>query len=188
MAEGPSAAGLGSRARTAHHLCMGFPVRGYWQDWPTGPSLRREGKTSRCRTDSPLAPLVFLEIVDEKSRHSLHENMSKIKAPTQVIWGKQDQVGSPLHIPHRPVSISACAHPWGHSRGCAAELCPALRGAGTCVLSPVDLDTGAQQGDGQKADSQLSRGRRGQCQGWGVRGDRGVVGASTEAGKGWEKE
>ncbi|NXS25387.1 ABHD6 lipase, partial [Mystacornis crossleyi] len=35
---------------------------------------------------------LFLEIVDEKSRHSLHENMSKIKAPTQVIWGKQDQV------------------------------------------------------------------------------------------------
>lgn len=35
---------------------------------------------------------VFLEIVDEKSRHSLHENMNKIKAPTQVIWGKQDQV------------------------------------------------------------------------------------------------
>lgn len=34
--------------------------------------------------------------------------------------------------------------------------------------SPVGLDTGAQQGDGQKADSQLSRGRRGQCQGWGV--------------------
>lgn len=35
---------------------------------------------------------LFLEIADEKSRHSLHENMSKIKAPTQVIWGKQDQV------------------------------------------------------------------------------------------------
>ncbi|XP_025952040.1 monoacylglycerol lipase ABHD6 [Dromaius novaehollandiae] len=35
---------------------------------------------------------LFLEIADEKSRHSLHENMNKIKAPTQVIWGKQDQV------------------------------------------------------------------------------------------------
>ncbi|XP_019360507.1 PREDICTED: monoacylglycerol lipase ABHD6 isoform X1 [Gavialis gangeticus] len=35
---------------------------------------------------------LFLEIVDEKSIYKLHENMSKIKAPTQVIWGKQDQV------------------------------------------------------------------------------------------------
>ncbi|XP_032657238.1 monoacylglycerol lipase ABHD6 [Chelonoidis abingdonii] len=35
---------------------------------------------------------LFLEITDEKSRHALHENMSKIKAPTQIIWGKQDQV------------------------------------------------------------------------------------------------
>lgn len=49
--------------------------------------------------------------------------------------------------------------------------------------SPVGLDTEAQQGDGQKADSQLSRGRRGQCQ----RG-RWRVGTSTEAGKGWEEE
>lgn len=53
-----------------------------------------------------LAPLVFLEIVDEKSRHSLHENMSKIKAPTQVIWGKQDQVGDPLHLPRGTMSPS----------------------------------------------------------------------------------
>ena len=51
-----------------------------------------------------LPPLVFLEIVDEKSRHSLHENMSKIKAPTQVIWGKQDQVRGMLHLPHGTVS------------------------------------------------------------------------------------
>ncbi|XP_030357542.1 monoacylglycerol lipase ABHD6 isoform X3 [Strigops habroptila] len=35
---------------------------------------------------------LFLEIANEKSRHSLHENMSKIKVPTQVIWGRQDQV------------------------------------------------------------------------------------------------
>ncbi|XP_062825910.1 monoacylglycerol lipase ABHD6 [Anolis carolinensis] len=35
---------------------------------------------------------LFLEITSEKSRNSLHENMSKIKAATQVIWGKQDQV------------------------------------------------------------------------------------------------
>lgn len=35
---------------------------------------------------------VFLEIVSEKSRYSLHQNMDKIKVPTQIIWGKQDQV------------------------------------------------------------------------------------------------
>ncbi|XP_023655328.1 monoacylglycerol lipase ABHD6 isoform X2 [Paramormyrops kingsleyae] len=35
---------------------------------------------------------VFMEIVGEKSRHSLYENMHLITAPVQVIWGKQDQV------------------------------------------------------------------------------------------------
>ncbi|XP_053325388.1 monoacylglycerol lipase ABHD6 [Spea bombifrons] len=35
---------------------------------------------------------LFLDIVSESSRHSLHEHMTKIVAPTQVIWGKQDQV------------------------------------------------------------------------------------------------
>lgn len=35
---------------------------------------------------------MFLEIVSEKSRYSLHQNMDKIKVPTQIIWGKQDQV------------------------------------------------------------------------------------------------
>ncbi|XP_036595295.1 monoacylglycerol lipase ABHD6 isoform X1 [Trichosurus vulpecula] len=35
---------------------------------------------------------LFLEIVSEKSRYSLQENMEKIQVPTQVIWGKQDQV------------------------------------------------------------------------------------------------
>ncbi|KAK6320776.1 hypothetical protein J4Q44_G00077520 [Coregonus suidteri] len=35
---------------------------------------------------------LFMEIVGEKSRHSLHENMHLITAPTQVIWGKHDQV------------------------------------------------------------------------------------------------
>lgn len=32
-----------------------------------------------------------------ESRYSLHENMSKIKAPTQIIWGKDDKV-SALHF------------------------------------------------------------------------------------------
>ncbi|KAK1332267.1 hypothetical protein QTO34_006939 [Cnephaeus nilssonii] len=35
---------------------------------------------------------LFLEIINEKSRYSLHQNMDKIKVPTQIIWGKQDQV------------------------------------------------------------------------------------------------
>ncbi|XP_041671929.1 monoacylglycerol lipase abhd6-B-like [Cheilinus undulatus] len=35
---------------------------------------------------------VFMEIVGEKSRHSLQENLHLIKTPTQVIWGKEDQV------------------------------------------------------------------------------------------------
>ncbi|KAM4721472.1 monoacylglycerol lipase ABHD6 [Rhinophrynus dorsalis] len=35
---------------------------------------------------------LFLDIVEERSRHSLHDNMTKITAPTQIIWGKQDQV------------------------------------------------------------------------------------------------
>ncbi|XP_078270717.1 monoacylglycerol lipase abhd6-A isoform X2 [Rhinoraja longicauda] len=35
---------------------------------------------------------LFLEIAGEKSRHTLQEHMNQIKAPTQVIWGKQDQV------------------------------------------------------------------------------------------------
>ncbi|XP_023279936.1 monoacylglycerol lipase ABHD6 [Seriola lalandi dorsalis] len=35
---------------------------------------------------------VFMEIVGEKSRHSLQENLPLITAPLQVIWGKEDQV------------------------------------------------------------------------------------------------
>ncbi|XP_070758312.1 monoacylglycerol lipase abhd6-A-like [Enoplosus armatus] len=35
---------------------------------------------------------VFMEIVGEKSRHSLQENLDLITAPLQVIWGTEDQV------------------------------------------------------------------------------------------------
>ncbi|XP_044158085.1 monoacylglycerol lipase abhd6-A-like [Bufo gargarizans] len=35
---------------------------------------------------------VFLDLVEEKSRYSLQDNMHKITAPTQIIWGRQDQV------------------------------------------------------------------------------------------------
>ncbi|XP_049442963.1 monoacylglycerol lipase abhd6-A-like [Epinephelus fuscoguttatus] len=35
---------------------------------------------------------LFMEIIGEKSRHSLQENLHLIKSPVQVIWGKEDQV------------------------------------------------------------------------------------------------
>uniref|UniRef100_A0A665VL59 AB hydrolase-1 domain-containing protein n=1 Tax=Echeneis naucrates TaxID=173247 RepID=A0A665VL59_ECHNA len=35
---------------------------------------------------------LFLELIGEKSRHSLQENLHLITAPVQVIWGKNDQV------------------------------------------------------------------------------------------------
>ncbi|XP_068175923.1 monoacylglycerol lipase abhd6-B-like [Antennarius striatus] len=35
---------------------------------------------------------VFMKIFDEKSRHSLQDNMHLITAPGQIIWGKEDQV------------------------------------------------------------------------------------------------
>ncbi|XP_078105366.1 monoacylglycerol lipase abhd6-A-like [Sander vitreus] len=35
---------------------------------------------------------VFMEIVGEKSRHSLQENLHLITSPVQVIWGMEDQV------------------------------------------------------------------------------------------------
>ncbi|XP_026573740.1 monoacylglycerol lipase ABHD6-like [Pseudonaja textilis] len=34
----------------------------------------------------------FLDLTSSESRYSLHENMRKIKAPTQIIWGKEDKV------------------------------------------------------------------------------------------------
>lgn len=35
---------------------------------------------------------VFMEIVGEKSRHLLQENLHRITSPLQVIWGKEDKV------------------------------------------------------------------------------------------------
>ncbi|XP_030062428.1 monoacylglycerol lipase ABHD6 [Microcaecilia unicolor] len=35
---------------------------------------------------------LFFELLNEKSRYALQENMDKIVMPTQIIWGKQDQV------------------------------------------------------------------------------------------------
>nr|XP_016847176.1 PREDICTED: monoacylglycerol lipase ABHD6 [Anolis carolinensis] len=37
----------------------------------------------------------FLDMTSMESRYSLHDNMSKIKAPTQIIWGKDDKVMDP---------------------------------------------------------------------------------------------
>lgn len=61
---------------------------------------------------------VFTEIVGEKSRHSLQENMHLITTPLQVIWGKEDQVldvsGAAVlqaALPHCRVSVlDSCGH------------------------------------------------------------------------------
>ncbi|XP_028261958.1 monoacylglycerol lipase abhd6-A-like [Parambassis ranga] len=61
---------------------------------------------------------VFMEIVGEKSRHSLQENLHLITAPLQVIWGKQDQVldvsGASVVkevLPHCQVEVlDSCGH------------------------------------------------------------------------------
>ncbi|XP_040888860.1 monoacylglycerol lipase abhd6-A-like [Toxotes jaculatrix] len=42
--------------------------------------------------NNPFYKEVFMEIVGEKSRHSLQEHLHLIKSPLQVIWGKEDQV------------------------------------------------------------------------------------------------
>ncbi|XP_070792913.1 monoacylglycerol lipase ABHD6-like [Pituophis catenifer annectens] len=34
----------------------------------------------------------FLDLTSTESKYSLHDNMRKIKAPTQIIWGKEDKV------------------------------------------------------------------------------------------------
>ncbi|CAI5687177.1 unnamed protein product [Oreochromis niloticus] len=61
---------------------------------------------------------VFMEIVGEKSRHSLQENMHLITVPLQVIWGKEDQVldvsGAAVlqgALPHCQVTVlDSCGH------------------------------------------------------------------------------
>lgn len=61
---------------------------------------------------------VFLEIVGEKSRHSLQEHLHLITAPLQVIWGKEDQVldvsGVAVFqeaLPHCQVEVlDSCGH------------------------------------------------------------------------------
>ncbi|XP_007437067.2 monoacylglycerol lipase ABHD6-like [Python bivittatus] len=36
--------------------------------------------------------MCFLDLTSTESKYSLHDNMKKIKAPTQIIWGKEDKV------------------------------------------------------------------------------------------------
>lgn len=133
----------------------GVPLRAHWQGWHAGSPVRRGSKAFPCSTDSLLfPPLVFLEIVNEKSRHSLHENMGKIKVPTQVIWGKQDQVRGP------------CASPTG-THGLRSQAVAALRPAGTRVAPFPWVWTRVLGG---VMDRKL---RNGENQGWGGEGTDG---------------
>nr|XP_056702628.1 monoacylglycerol lipase ABHD6-like [Euleptes europaea] len=60
----------------------------------------------------------FLDIFNDESLYSLQENMSKIRAPTQVIWGKDDKIvdvsGADVlakGIPHTQVHLlEKCGH------------------------------------------------------------------------------
>lgn len=62
---------------------------------------------------------LFLELVGEKSRHVLQERMSKITAPTQIIWGNQDQVldvsGAQLLVDAVPCTQLHILENCGHS-------------------------------------------------------------------------
>ncbi|XP_024906530.1 monoacylglycerol lipase ABHD6 [Pteropus alecto] len=51
---------------------------------------------------------LLLELIKEESRYCLHQNMDKIKVPTQVIWGKQDQVLSASGADILAKSITNC--------------------------------------------------------------------------------
>ncbi|XP_041837125.1 monoacylglycerol lipase abhd6-A-like [Melanotaenia boesemani] len=61
---------------------------------------------------------VFMEIVGEKSRHSLQEHLHLITAPLQVVWGNEDQVldvsGAAVIqgvLPHCQVDLlESCGH------------------------------------------------------------------------------
>ncbi|XP_026538440.1 monoacylglycerol lipase ABHD6-like [Notechis scutatus] len=65
-------------------LCLYHPIflkiqllKGYLEDWTSHKSV-----FVKC----------FLDLTSSESKYSLHENMRKIKAPTQIIWGKDDKV------------------------------------------------------------------------------------------------
>nr|XP_056717843.1 monoacylglycerol lipase ABHD6-like [Euleptes europaea] len=60
----------------------------------------------------------FFDMFNDESLYSLQDNMSKIKAPTQIIWGENDQVLDPsgaevlaAGIPHAQVHmLEKCGH------------------------------------------------------------------------------
>uniref|UniRef100_A0A670YSY4 acylglycerol lipase n=1 Tax=Pseudonaja textilis TaxID=8673 RepID=A0A670YSY4_PSETE len=56
--------------------------------------LMKNGGERKNQTNSVsfLLEQGFLDLTSSESRYSLHENMRKIKAPTQIIWGKEDKV------------------------------------------------------------------------------------------------
>lgn len=61
----------------------------------TPPKLPRQvlrGLLDNRRPNNGFYKEVFMEIVGEKSRHSLQENLHLITTPVQVIWGNEDQV------------------------------------------------------------------------------------------------
>uniref|UniRef100_A0A8C6X2P7 acylglycerol lipase n=1 Tax=Naja naja TaxID=35670 RepID=A0A8C6X2P7_NAJNA len=49
-------------------------------------------KCTRLKFKMKGRPKGFLDLTSSESRYSLHDNMRKIKAPTQIIWGKEDKV------------------------------------------------------------------------------------------------
>uniref|UniRef100_F7GLY2 acylglycerol lipase n=1 Tax=Monodelphis domestica TaxID=13616 RepID=F7GLY2_MONDO len=62
---------------------------------------------------------LFLEITNKKSRYCLHEQMDKIQAPTQIIWGKQDKIldvaGADILAKAIPQSQTVLLENCGHS-------------------------------------------------------------------------
>ncbi|XP_024126581.1 monoacylglycerol lipase abhd6-A [Oryzias melastigma] len=59
---------------------------------PRLPRLVLRGLLANRLRNNDFYKEVFMEIVGEKSRHSLQDHLHLITAPLQVIWGKQDQV------------------------------------------------------------------------------------------------
>ncbi|XP_013870784.1 monoacylglycerol lipase abhd6-A [Austrofundulus limnaeus] len=59
---------------------------------PALPRQVRQGLLTNRIPNNDFYREVFVQIVGEKSRHSLQEHLHLITSPLQVIWGKQDQV------------------------------------------------------------------------------------------------
>ncbi|KAH0630292.1 hypothetical protein JD844_013194, partial [Phrynosoma platyrhinos] len=57
--------------------------------------LYHSSRTNMQVKDPATELLYFLDISSAKSKYSLHDNISKIRAPTQIIWGKDDKVLDP---------------------------------------------------------------------------------------------